>query len=690
MDNSNVDPELKAEFIDEATESLGDISQMLVELENTPDDNTIIQSIFRPIHSIKGNSAYFGLLKIKTLSHKLETVFDQIRNNILNVSPQITDILLRGIDTLREMLERVRGGGEEVADQDTYSGILDKVAGITESEKSNEIRLWKEAFQLADKHPFENISDEKIRTRALQLAQTVLSLSQFSHVAAFLGKSKESSAQQIPPDVASFIAKLNSSESIGADELHKLLFETGQRCSNPDSKEKIDQVIADVKLFEDTVGIDDPVAKETIATGIKTLFESISQKSSDTVCSQSVKKEQEKGTPQKESSSAGKTMRIPEESIDRFLSYVGDLITINDMYHNLYVDFLKEGTLLKKTSELNRVNKFFAELSDSLQASIMNIRKVPLSTVLGRAPVIVRETIAGSDKKIETILKGEKIKVDKSLLEVIESPFVHMLRNAADHGIEPPEKRTEKGKQPVGTIEITVTENSEELQISIKDDGRGFDHEKLRQKAIAKGLISEKDAMAKQSVENLIFMSGISTAEKVTDVSGRGVGMDVVKNSVEKAGGKIRVESVSGEGSTFTISLPKTVSTQILYGFVVNVMQQTFVIPMDRVVRSFKIEKEALVVVKGKGRCIKDGEKFYPVISLRDKLCDVVQKDDCTEGIIITAETKGGVVALKVDNIENVRQVVLKEIGGIDNEMCLGGALMGNGQVAMVIDIDSF
>ncbi|MDG5816634.1 ATP-binding protein [Chitinispirillales bacterium ANBcel5] len=683
--NESIDPDLKVEFIDESIDGLNEISDLLVQLESDPGNIDIIQSVFRPVHSIKGNSAYFGLLQIKKLAHETENLLDLIRNGALTAQSWMISILLKSIDELRAMFERVRDNNNEVISENEFSTLIEKIKEAANIEKIDEEKIWKDIFEQSKRVRKEGNLDKE---NLLLLLDRIDKLAQCNTFAQkiFSETDTENKNDNTIDEKNSTIEQLLNDIS-DPDKMKSQLLKilSHYKESKPLVESIVLEIVSEIDLFINSVGIDDPIAKESIMGHLEKLELVLNEQ--DTTPKTLENTSNKSNT---HNSPTAKTMRIPEESIDGFLSYVGNLITIGEMYQHIYKKMSQKKSLYEMTTEFRRVNEAFSDLSLSLQSSIMNIRKMPIGIILQKAPRIIRDIATENNKKINTIINGDHIKVDKSIIGNIEAPLVHMLRNAADHGIESIEERKLLQKDYTGRIEINVSENTEELMIEIKDDGKGLNLKELKEKAIETGLINENDELTENDIIDLLFESGISTSKEITDVSGRGVGMDVVKRSIEEIGGKIGVLSKPGEGSSFTITLPKTVSTQILSGFVIVVDGCRYVLPMERIVRSFKVTSEKnLIKIQNKGICVKDSESIIPVFPLRELFYGDFYKE-YLKGIMVVVEGKRELISLYVDSIDGVRQVVVKDIEGLSctNGCFNGGAVMGDGTVAMVIDID--
>jgi two-component system chemotaxis sensor kinase CheA len=330
-------------------------------------------------------------------------------------------------------------------------------------------------------------------------------------------------------------------------------------------------------------------------------------------------------------------------------------------------------------------------LSDALQKSIMSIRLVAVGNILQRVPRLVRDVAASSGKEIEVQVVGEKIEVDKSLVDLLEAPLTHMVRNAADHGIEPPSERVARGKSKAGHIKVSVIEMPNSLSLVIEDDGAGLDLEKIQRKAVELGIVAEGQRLTQDDIVNFLFQSGVSTASEVTDISGRGVGMDVVKRMVEEAGGTIHVSTRAGQGSRFEVAVPKTVTTQIVSGFLVESGHQRFVFPMTKVLETTRLDNGNILTVASQGRCFKHHDRVIPLVSM-DRLLELKRRDRPEKDfeLVVTLAARQGNFGVAVDQVVGVQQVVLRHIRGLvcNSESIAGGALMGDGTVALIIDVD--
>ena len=697
--NNDIDPALLGEFIDESLQGLLEVGNLFISLEQNPEDIELVQSIFRIIHSMKGNSAFFGFDRVKTLSHEMESILDLVRTDELGVDENISTVLLEGCDALQNMLDRVHQGGEEITDEQAFEELVLKVMALsgTSGMEHTQIaeNLIKQLNELKDALP---LDEPEVNTKLDQLIADAEQL---------LPEEEELSADladrepwpKAYRDLYVVIEKWDStpdddSKAIAARELLEQLHKI---CTVDSESALLTDALDNYNLIYDSIGMD-PLLKDTLNDALNSVsVESLPQDAGSEVedidkpISQEAPEEKkagaaDKGTPQQ----LQKTMRIPEEQIDLFLSYVGELLVIGDMFDHLHRRLVNANAENEVLSSFKIANSTFATLSNELQNSIMAIRKVPMSALLSKAPRIIRDIATSKGKKIEINIKGDSIMLDKSLMDILDAPLTHMVRNAADHGIELPEDRERAGKDPTGQVDLIANETSTSLELEIKDDGAGLDLTAIQEKATEMGLIQAGATLSQKDLVNFIFRSGVSTATEVTDVSGRGVGMDAVRRSVEEAGGNIEVETTEGSGSVFRITLPKTVTTRIMEGFLIRCGQLKFIIPMNRVIETSLFGDNLITVLPNGHKSLKRHNSLYPLVSLANTLghYDGSSEPDDTS-VVVTITSRNGAYALHVDEVLGVQKVVAREIKGIrDCGVITGGALMGDGSISFILDMD--
>ena len=722
--NLNADPDLLAGFLDETRDQLSLVADQLVQLENQPGNKPIIEAIFRTAHSIKGNAAFFGFMVAKELAHRLENILDAMRKDKLTADRAVISCLLSGLDHLGAIFERIRNGGSESGDAKIHEQII---AAIAEQEQRAGVgtdagpdwaiiqRDISRAEELASSLPIDQqivvgrILDHlrsfepggTIRIRSLPTQGILGDLDGILAPEIDGQLDAEKSAR-----VLILLEKLCESATDDAARLHALEMLDGYRTFieamgfDPLLREFLRERLVKIPamggfanlLPKPETTVHTPAAAGRIATALEPKVVTERQPQSDRTLKSLP------GTPPEPKaghSQTDKSMRISESRIDTFLHYVGELLVVGDMFDHLQGRALGlsaggHPNLHLLARDLRRANETFGDLSNKLQGAIMGIRKVSIKPLLQKVPRIVRDASHAKEKEAVVVIEGDDVEIDKSLVDLMDSPLTHMSRNAADHGIERPDLREKAGKPRVGTILIKAAETSSSIVLTIEDDGGGLDLERIRAKAESLGLVKPGTVMTDQDVVNCIFASGLSTAETITDISGRGVGMDVVKRAIEDAGGTIQVSTVRGKGSKFVLSLPKRVTTQILPGYLMRLRGQLFVVPLDRVRETFRILPEEISTMANRGRCLMRHGEVLPLLALADAL-ELPAMASVHRATAVTLESKHRLLAVEVDQVVGVQKVVVRSINGLPttNRLLGGGALMGDGSVALILNVDA-
>jgi len=691
-----IDPELLSGFLDDSLDELELLDNLFVRLESEPGNLDIISSIFRPVHSIKGNSAFFGLLGVKKLAHEMETLLDLVRKKQLVPNQSIVNALLAGVDELKEMLVRTRGGQSEIDNEVQFNEV---VVRVTSAKKTKEDikKFLSELYSRLEKLKNECCELESLHLTELgAIVKMVLRLREDGAGE----KGVTSEAQRTEPEALRKIkSKVSQAEKDTIDEADSqvvlnCLKELKALTEDAEAQQILDAALDGYHTMIDTVGFDSLLC-ELLHEKMEALGRLDVWKTS-----RGAREEEfnQVGAPQYSASGEGqsstsgrdlqKTMRVSEESIDNFLAHVGDMIIVGEMYRHLQKRIADNNKEHDLNGEFKRVNETFDNLSLDLQESIMEIRKVPIHVILQKVPRMIRDIAAASGKQIKVELEGEDIKVDKRLIETLDAPLMHMTRNAADHGIEMPDVRKACGKDAQGTVRIVVRENDDDVVLTLSDDGKGLDHEAIKAKAVKLGLVKAVAELSDEEVTDLLFVSGVSTAEQVTEVSGRGVGMDVVRRSIEEANGQIKVSSTLGAGSQFVIRLPKAVSTQIIEGYLVRIGGNCYVIGLDEVREVFRAESREISTVTDRGECVRRHDKLLPVVKLFGSSYSV--DDEAGAITMVSLEVGNKQTALYVDEVVGIQRVVLKDLDGLEvyAKIFSAAAVLGDGTIAMVLNVD--
>ena len=709
------DPELLAAFFDETGETLAKVASLFVELERSPTDISIVEAIFRPVHSLKGNSAFFGFLGIKRLAHDMETVLDHVRKGRLAVGQELISTLLAGLDGLRAMVDRLMAGGQEIDDQAVLTALIERqrqVAARADGDSSGgdgtrQALATVEAFLIRQATGLDPIVSGAINTLlmrvraglgiknptdAVKVAELVPALVELR---AAIGASF-----QCDPEVAAVTRMGTLVEQLGSfatdDRGRSLcmeLLDAWQTCIGAAGYNEIvrDFVAQQVEILVTLPGFTVSAVNPALAPTAPTAPTAATTATSAV----EVKKEVRTDTYHRgEAKAEVKSVRVPESRIDTFLRYVGELLVVGDMFNHLQTRVRQLNGTGLLARDFRRVNDTFAQLSTKLQVAIMSIRKVPIRSHLAKVPRIVRDVAVAKGKEIAVEITGEEVEIDKSLVELIDAPLTHMARNAGDHGIETPAQRLAAGKSREGHIRISIEETSRAVVLTVSDDGAGLNLERIRAKGESLGLVKTGVEMTEKDLINLIFASGLSTAEVVSDVSGRGVGMDVVKRMIDEAGGTINVTTEAGKGTVFRLSLPKGVTTQIVPAFMIRVGKALLALPLERVHETFLLRgldiSNMLPDMSGRpgGRLLLRHDETLPLLLLSDLLgLPPIQN----AGTVVTVDSNGHRLALAVSEVIGVRKVVVRNLDGLPaaDSLYLGGAMMGDGAVALILNPDA-
>lgn len=680
MKNSDINHELLINFVDESLESLYEIENNIINLEKSPTDKDIINSIFRPFHSLKGNASYFGLMKITKLAHKVEDLLDALRNEKISLNQSIIDVILPSTDYLREMLHNVHDDTPQISDEQTFNQLIENIeknldvecTSISEcKDKVNNIILQLEPF---------------ISSEGLTIYN---SLKTFLHSTENDKLSNEKNLKEEDNSLTNFLLKdapvyeKNSSDL--KKELKAQIDNLKSNYSDKNNKNIIDNI---VDIF-DTFSNSDTGIDEMVISMILDEAQKLQLVNSRPVAV--IEKDKEILKSDKSSNTSSKrTMRIPIEALDNFLKNVGELLSVEEMLKH----FGKQLSSNNHTfyQNLKEITSMFENVSKNLRTGIMEIRKVEASNLLNKAPRIVRDIASKSNKKISVVCMGEDIKIDKSYIDLLDAPLTHIVRNSADHGIETIDERLLKGKDESGLILISVTKESSNIILKISDDGAGLNYAKLTQKALDLGIISHDHSLSDDEITELLFSSGVSTAETVTDVSGRGVGMDVVKKAIDNAGGKITVTTKENQGTTFTITLPQNASTQIIDGYIIrSFSNEEFVLPLSVVSEAFSINKNEITTVTGKGRIVTRRGIAFPLFNIDKSLGILTSQNNEENCMIVICELKNKNIALEVKEAIGIQKIVKKDVENnlLEQSLFEGAAVNGKGQIMLIINKDS-
>ncbi len=687
--------EILDEFLQEAEEILENLDQELIELENDPTNKELLNQIFRGIHTLKGGAGFLGLESVIELAHIIESIFDKLRNDEMSLDSNKMDLILEGMDIIKNAIETLKSSNE-IPDTEEIKDILDKLQALLDGNEPQEIPPSPPQSSSAPQPNKEILESQPSQQPPLENSK-----GQTDSELVF--------KEDVDPKIQELIKKYPDKKSFVEllDEL--ILLPPEER--DMDLIMKLDELIAQGKEIKDLIQERkvEPQTEQEQKTQPQTEQEQKTQPQTEPADTKSEPKpeatQEQKPAPQPPSTQVQQpkttqspkakkskkeeveTIRIDIERVSTLMNLVGELVLDRNRIVKLTSRFRSNCEDIDAIEELNEAIAGMSRSVSDLQEVVMKLRMQPVKRIFSKFPRIVRDLAKKVGKKINLELEGEDTEIDRSILNQLEDPLIHLVRNAIDHGIEPPEERVAKGKPEYGTIILSALQEGDRIIVSIEDDGRGIDPEKVKKKAIEKGLIKPEQAeqMSDKEAYELIFMPGFSTVEQVSDLSGRGVGMDVVANVIHSLRGSIEVESELGRGTKITMKLPLTVA--IIRTLMVGVNKRIFAIPLFSVVEIIKYRKEDIKDV-GIYKSLMLRDEVYLFFHLNE-LFDIKSKSENKFVIIINIGEKN--IAIAVDNLYGEEEIVIKPLGEMlkDIEGIAGATITGEGKVVLILDIKS-
>lgn len=669
-------------FFEESFEGLAVMETGLMELEPGAADLEAINSVFRAAHSIKGGSGTFGFKAIADFTHVMETLLDEMRDGLRAVSRHNSDILLRSVDCLREMLEATQAG--KAVEQDRvqeFQHLLEQELASGQSQGSSN--------QGQDVRAEAGDTDNQSKGWAISFVPE-RSLFQTGNdplaIIRELGELGELEVQADPSRIPNF--NLLDSEECFLSWSFKLYGDA--------SRVQIDELFAwvedicDLKIeaIEANTGssmVSKPGSEASTSEGKSDSLPMPQRRASDGYAEA---KRDRRVSDRRGTQSGSSSIRVDTVKIDSLINMVGELVITQSML-GLLGETIEENQAITP-QEIEKLRNGLVQLERNtreLQENVMQVRMMPISFTFSRFPRLVRDLSSQLGKKIELKLSGETTEVDKNIIEKIGDPLVHLVRNSLDHGIEMPDERLAGGKDEMGTIDLNAYHGGGNIVIEIVDNGKGMDRDVLFRKGIEKDLISEEDVLSDKQVFDLIFMAGFSTASEVTDVSGRGVGMDVVRRNIQELGGSVEIDSTLGRGTKVTIRLPLTLA--ILDGQTIRVGDEHYIVPITAIVESLQVKAEMVNMVSGQGETFKLRDEYIPVIRLHNIFGLQTRDGTLEEGLIVVVESDGLRMGLLIDELLGQQQVVIKSLeqNYRKTEGFSGATILGDGSVALILDM---
>ena len=671
-------------FFDESDEHLDDMEQLLMSLDVESPDPEELNSIFRAAHSIKGGSGIFGFDALMNLTHVMENLLDKARNNELSVTADIVNVLLETLDVLKDTLNAYRD--ETPVPEDSIAERIKILNGVINGQSTDAASGdGDDASEVSVNAQNESAQDDSFGffddepNSAIEAADDSFGFFDDEPVNEALSHGDNTKSENNDDDGFGFFDDEISNNTVGAQ--------------TATTKAETAEVEQGFGFFEDApsatnINTSLEIASSNNAQSASTQLNTATTSNNDKAPTSGVAptttqaKTPPKPPAKKSTARESASIRVDTTKIDAMVNLVGELVITQSMLSMIGQDV--EGQVGERLQlaidELQRNTR-------EIQESVMSMRMLPLTATFNRFPRLVRDLAGKLGKQVELVLQGGSTEIDKSLIEKIVDPLTHLVRNSIDHGIEMPDKRVAAGKPEKGTVILSAEQKGGSIIISIIDDGGGLHRDKILDKARSNGL-TVSDDMPDSEVWQLIFQPGFSTAEAITDVSGRVVGMDVVRRNIESIGGRIDIESSAGEGSAFFIHLPLTLA--IVDGMCVSVGKQIFVIPLLNIIESFQPTKQQLKTL-GNDTVLYIRDQYWPLVPLYD----FMEVEDAalspTEGIVVLLESSKKRFGVLVDALVGQQQVVIKSLEEHYRKVAgiAGATIMGDGKVALIIDADS-
>ncbi|MEY2892742.1 MAG: hypothetical protein RJA98_2650 [Pseudomonadota bacterium] len=692
-------------FFEEAGENIDRMEQLLLDIDLEAADDEELNSIFRCAHSVKGGAATFGFADVAELTHHLETLLDKLRRHELAPSNGMVDVLLQSGDALRSLLARHQGSAGDAVDT---SELVAQIAAYAHGEAPPPAAKAAPAPAPVAAAPAPVAATPvvagprslELRVGPLDKPEQADNLVELFKEIIDLGTIEPLDGGHGSDGMRRFHVKTTSSDDdlldlftfhVAREQVQLLPLTSGYgfHAGNPGApaaEAPAPAVAAPTPakdpgygFFDDAPGAPGAAAAAPAAADSAEVTAPAPVAEAPKAAAPRAARADKGATATLESS----TLRVSVEKVDQLINLVGELVITQAMLAQNSKD-IDPGLYQQLTAGLADLDRNTRDL----QESVMSIRMIPMSVVFNRFPRMLRDLAAKLGKKVDFVTSGEATELDKGLVEKITDPLTHLVRNSCDHGIESPAERLAHGKSEHGTITLSASHQGGSICIEVRDDGKGLSREKLIKKAREKG-IDAPDSMTDSEVWSLIFAPGFSTAEVVTDVSGRGVGMDVVKKNITSLGGTVEIDSAEGYGMRVSVRLPLTLA--IMDGMSVGVGEEVYIIPLSSVVESFQVRDHMIKTIGNAGRVVEVRDEYMPVLEL-EQVFNVPRFDfDNASGIMVVVEAEGGRVAMLVDELLGQQQVVVKNLEANYRRVndISGATIMGDGRVALILDVGS-
>lgn len=685
-------------FLSEANEIVEGLENDLVLLEDNKSDEDLLNKIFRSAHTLKSSAGTVGFTTMSELNHVAENLLEKVRSGKLDVTPKMITVLLEFLDTVKIMLQNIIDGKGEAEGVDNIESLKAKIKAIADGNEDIETAAAQPKKETPKAEEPKESAKEEVKTEEPEKS----GVANVFHID--MGFKATIFDNGIDP-----LMFLNDLKAIGTIKNLKIDYSNvppisaledpytcyTQFALDLETNSTIEQVQNiflfviddnDINISEAKDGAQEVKTAPQPEVTPETKKEETPAEAPKETKQEETKTEQAKPQAPAQKSSSAKvqapsTVRVDTRKLDSLMNLIGELVIAQSRIMQLTQSLDIDNGLKEAVSSMDRTSR-------QIQEEVMNIRMMPVGPIFNQFHRYVRDLNLELNKEVKLVLKGETTEIDKNMLEQLSDPLKHIIRNSMDHGIEKTKEiRIERGKPEFGTITMSAAHQEGHVVIEVSDDGNGLNKERIYNKAIEKGLLSKDGKYTDAEIYRTIFSPGLSTAEKITDISGRGVGMDVVRANVEKMKGKIEIKSEEGKGSTFIIKLPLTLA--IIEGITFALGEQIYIMPLISIIEQMKVKNEQIKPFEGKGEMIKIRDEYLPLIRLH-KVFDIdTQVDDIDKGIVVVVEAGYRRCAIFVDELLDQQQVVIKSLDSAFSKHSgiSGGTILGDGRIALIIDI---
>lgn len=684
-------------FIDESGEHLQTLSDCIMELEKEPDNKDTINEIFRAAHSLKGMAGTMGYKRMQHLTHDMENVFQEVRNDTIKVDSQMIDLLFKCLDAIDGYLENIKASSDEGEEDNEViiqelNAFLAKAEGkdVPASETQKEAPKEEAPAADSDNRKYKNIDLTDSERSAVMTAKEsglhIYGITVLIRKDCLLKAARAFLVFRAVEEVGEILVYRPSSQDI---EDEKFEFDFSLYVASTEELDKVISAGKNVSEIEDVLGeeLTDFSAKEEEKEETKPAAEAVETKPE--VKKPETKKPEAKAQTKKPASgkpATSRTVRVDIEKLDALMNQVSELIIAKNSL--VSISSTEEGGF--NNQGFHEQIEYLERITTSLHESVMKVRMVPIESVVNKFPRMIRDLSRTLNKKMELIMTGEDTELDRTVVDQIGDPLQHLLRNSADHGLEDTQVRIQRGKPEVGSIFLNAYQEGNNVIIQVGDDGNGIDTEAVKSKAIDRGLVTpeQAEALSQKEIIDFLFMPSFSMANKITDISGRGVGLDVVKSNIEQLGGDVEVRTKLGEGTTFTVRLPLTLA--IIQALMVVVRDEKYAIALASIANIESVPVTDIKYVEAK-EVIHLRGCVIPLIRL-DRLLDIEPKEKDPDNLTVVIVKRGdSQVGLVVDDLMGQQEIVIKSLGKYinGNKLISGATILGDGEVALILDVNT-